>query len=265
MPIPFFGHRWRNDVSAYVDGELGAARRGRFERHLAGCAGCASLVAEERALKQMLAAALPEVAPARSFLLSAEVAPIRRVTPARRPTAGSLVFLSRATGFAAAAAIFAIAVTVAIDVSDEGGGDFQAASRQSGDDGAAESDQLAPTTAAGGTADQAPASVASSTPEPTNTSRLGAAAATETPTPTTTLDAIKQSADASATAAASGFTTSGTPTPEARATDDLAFDAAAGDDDAGPNRLRAFQEALAIIATASGATWLLSRRAGARE
>ncbi len=59
--------RVRQDVSAYLDGELAQERAAEVERHLQACASCRAAYARERALKARLksrgrAPAPPDVA-----------------------------------------------------------------------------------------------------------------------------------------------------------------------------------------------------------
>ena len=57
------GSHPRYEISAYVDGDLDAARRAEVEAHLAGCEACAALAADLRGLA-VAAAALEDRAPA---------------------------------------------------------------------------------------------------------------------------------------------------------------------------------------------------------
>lgn len=68
----------REDLSAYLDGQLSQAERSRVERHLHDCTDCQ---AELRDLKQTVALlhALPAARLPRSFLLPVSAAPARRM------------------------------------------------------------------------------------------------------------------------------------------------------------------------------------------
>jgi anti-sigma factor RsiW len=58
--------RNREEIAAFVDGELGPAAHAELESHLETCAGCRELVAAERRLGEMFAA-LPPVTPTGDF------------------------------------------------------------------------------------------------------------------------------------------------------------------------------------------------------
>jgi hypothetical protein len=80
--------RQREQLSAYIDGELSAAERAELERHIAGCAECQEALGELRQVHDLLAA-LP--APkARSFALPLDTRqdarpPVRLLEQARPP------------------------------------------------------------------------------------------------------------------------------------------------------------------------------------
>lgn len=74
------------DLSAYVDGELGERARRAVETHLASCEACSTLLRELQDTKSLLSE-LPRVEPRRSLTLGREFAVERRVAPApRRPS-----------------------------------------------------------------------------------------------------------------------------------------------------------------------------------
>jgi len=74
------------DLSAYVDGELGERARRAVETHLASCEACSTLLRELQDTKSLLRE-LPRVEPRRSLALGREFAVERRVAPApRRPS-----------------------------------------------------------------------------------------------------------------------------------------------------------------------------------
>jgi len=107
-------HRFRDQLSPYLDDELAPARREALERHLASCDACrrelADLSAAVRALRE-----LPSVDVPRSFTLTPEqarTAAPRAVAP-RLPSAAPLM---------AGALAFALAVVLVVDLGDFGGG-----------------------------------------------------------------------------------------------------------------------------------------------
>jgi anti-sigma factor RsiW len=75
--------QWTDRLSDYLDGELAPAEAAAIEQHLAGCAACASTLAELRAVTARAAALAPR-APAMDLWagIEARLAPI---TPAVRP------------------------------------------------------------------------------------------------------------------------------------------------------------------------------------
>jgi anti-sigma factor RsiW len=75
--------RQREQLSAYVDGELSAAERAAIERHLPACAECRAELAELRRVRALLGA-LPAPTLPRSFAL-----PTGSSTNARLPNASS--------------------------------------------------------------------------------------------------------------------------------------------------------------------------------
>lgn len=75
---PHHGHHASEDeLSAYLDGELGPRQAKRLERHLRACASCQRELAELRATRLLLRR-LPQRPLPRSFLLPASVANARR-------------------------------------------------------------------------------------------------------------------------------------------------------------------------------------------
>lgn len=76
--------RYRDQLSAYIDGELDEAVSGRVEAHLETCAGCRGQLDELRATVHALAEMVEVPAP-RSFTLTAEQAATRRPLPATQP------------------------------------------------------------------------------------------------------------------------------------------------------------------------------------
>ena len=67
----------RDNLSAYVDGELTAAIREDVESHLEGCAECRAELASLRSLVSLLHQ-VPQIEPRRSFALAAAPEPVRQ-------------------------------------------------------------------------------------------------------------------------------------------------------------------------------------------
>lgn len=91
------GHGWlREQLSAYLDGELGPAERARLEAHLQGCPACrAELDSLRRTVE--LVGRLPAVSPLRSFRLTSAM--VREAGP--RPALAGLRLLPAATALSA--------------------------------------------------------------------------------------------------------------------------------------------------------------------
>ncbi|MFQ5880344.1 MAG: anti-sigma factor family protein, partial [Dehalococcoidia bacterium] len=107
----WFQHaRLRNDLSAYIDGRLGAAPARRLEAHLAACEQCRRQLAELQATVNALRW-LPQAAVPRSFVLSPQ--------RARRP-APALPFYTPVRAAAVAAAV-ALAALLTADLASIGG------------------------------------------------------------------------------------------------------------------------------------------------
>ncbi|MCC6960766.1 MAG: zf-HC2 domain-containing protein [Dehalococcoidia bacterium] len=110
--IPTFGRhsRFRDDVDAFVDGELSGGRLRAFEAHAATCGDCRSAVESARSLKASLQALPPRPTP-RSFALTPEMVGSTVKPPAR---AGQplprYVFAVRATAAVAVVAFMAVFV-----------------------------------------------------------------------------------------------------------------------------------------------------------
>ncbi len=106
--------RLRDQLSAYIDGELKAPAAERLERHLADCGRCRAELEQLRATIGALRE-LPEAEPPRSFTLSPErVAAPRPALPAVPP----LAFGMRIAATVVAAAL---AVVLVVDLGDIGG------------------------------------------------------------------------------------------------------------------------------------------------
>ncbi len=105
--------RLRDQLSAYIDGELDASAAERLERHLAECGRCRQEMEQLRATVAALQK-LPAVEAPRSFTLSQE-----RVAPRPpMPVASPLAFGAR---IAAAGVAAALAVVLVVDLGDFGG------------------------------------------------------------------------------------------------------------------------------------------------
>src|SRR5919199_1642583 len=98
-----FGAHVRDELSAYLDGELAPAARQAVDEHLAACAECRAELESLRQTRDLLRA-LPPVAPPRSFAITAEMAAAARPVPLTLPPARSGTYraLRGATGSVAA-------------------------------------------------------------------------------------------------------------------------------------------------------------------
>lgn len=105
--------RFRDQLSAYIDGALDPAAARRLEAHLGECEGCR---AELEQLRSTVAALreLPEAEAPRSFALSPERAAVRRPAVPAAP----LAFGAR---IAAAGVAVALAAVLVVDLGDLGG------------------------------------------------------------------------------------------------------------------------------------------------
>ena len=105
--------RYRDQLSAHIDGELDAAAARRLEAHLAECEACR---AELEQLRDTVGALgeLPEASVPRSFALTPEQAAARRAVPPAAP----LAFGAR---IAAAGVAAALAAVLVVDIGDLGG------------------------------------------------------------------------------------------------------------------------------------------------
>ena len=114
MMFWFNRHRRRRDqLSAYIDGELDASATERLEGHLAECGRCRQEMEQLRATVAALQE-LPAVGPPRSFTLS----PGRVGPRPPMPVASPLAFGAR---IAAAGVAAALAVVLVVDLGDFGG------------------------------------------------------------------------------------------------------------------------------------------------
>jgi hypothetical protein len=113
---PFDKHnRMRQDLCAYIDGELSPDAIRKLEAHLESCAQCTQTLEELRATSTQLSAITPIEAP-RSFALTHEMVGDTARQPERRPGA------AYATGlrYAAAGLAVALAVVIFVDGADLG-------------------------------------------------------------------------------------------------------------------------------------------------
>jgi anti-sigma factor RsiW len=100
------------DLSAYVDGELGERARRAVETHLATCEACSALLRELQDTKSLLSE-LPRVEPRRSLALGPEFAVPRPIAPAPRRMSLS---------FAPAVALTLLVGLLFVDAIDSTGG-----------------------------------------------------------------------------------------------------------------------------------------------
>ena len=108
FPISTHG-RLRDQLSAYVDGEVEGAAAQRLEKHLAGCDGCRLELEQLRATVAALHD-LPEAQAPRSFTVSAERA------AGRRPQTRAAAPLALGVRLAAAGVAVALAAVFVVDL-----------------------------------------------------------------------------------------------------------------------------------------------------
>jgi hypothetical protein len=113
------------DLSAYVDGELGKRSRRKVEKHLASCEACSTLLRELQDTKSLIRE-LPRPALTRSLALGAEFAVERRAEPAPRRL--SLTFVPAAALTVLVALLFVDAAGLTGGTQNDSG-TFTAASR----------------------------------------------------------------------------------------------------------------------------------------
>ena len=154
MLWPGAHRRFRESLSAYIDGEMEASAVERLEAHLAACEGCRLELQQLRATASALRD-LPEAQVPRSFALSPE-----RIS-ARRPLTGAAAPLALGMRLAAAGVAVALAAVLVVDLGGLAGDNQagttapQAASERNGeylaptDSAAAPSAEGAQTPAAG--------------------------------------------------------------------------------------------------------------------
>src|SRR3990170_1672096 len=101
--------RFRESLSAYIDGEMEASAVERLEAHLAACEGCRLELQQLRATAAALHD-LPEIQAPRSFTLSPQRA------AARRPLTGAATPLALGMRLAAAGVAVALAAVFVVDL-----------------------------------------------------------------------------------------------------------------------------------------------------
>jgi hypothetical protein len=115
----------RDDLSAYIDGELSHDQATAVETHLASCPACAAEIESMREVQSQLAA-LPEVQRSRSFTLTPEMAqrPLREPARLRQPARVAAM----TNGMRVAAAGFAAAFAIVMVLNFSGSGSENTAS-----------------------------------------------------------------------------------------------------------------------------------------
>ena len=165
--------RFRDQLSAYIDGELEAAAAERLEAHLAACEGCRLELGQLRATAAALRD-LPEAEAPRSFTLSPERAAGRR--PLTRATAPlALGMRLAAAGVAVAlAAVFVVDLGGLAEDNEAGTAAPQAASDRGTEYAAPDDGGAAPNAEGAGTpaASGAPAGDRNDSGTPTQTSEV---------------------------------------------------------------------------------------------
>jgi len=110
--------RFRESLSAYIDGELEAVAAERLEAHLAACEGCRLELGQLRATAAALRD-LPEAQAPRSFTLSPKATRLGESperAAARRPLTGATSPLALGMRLAAAGAAVALAAVFVVDL-----------------------------------------------------------------------------------------------------------------------------------------------------
>lgn len=95
----------RDDLSAYLDGQISPEERERIEKHLATCPSCREELEQMRRLVLLLRST-PQVAPPRSFTL----------TPQRAQPRGLLQMLTRMAPFVSVASAAALVLLLTLDL-----------------------------------------------------------------------------------------------------------------------------------------------------
>jgi hypothetical protein len=249
-----------SDLSAFIDGALGAAARARVDAHVASCAACREVLAGLRAVRQALGA-LPRAEAPRSFALREA-----DVRPAPRPAMTSLGRAPALLGGLATAAFLAFGVLVGVDLT---GG---TADQQPADPGTTAAYDAARGDATRG--EQPPVADAT-TPAAAGPTSLEIAGETPEPDVAATPELDAGEAPALDAGAALEPDAGETPEPDAAATPELDAgeapkdDVYAADGERAPSAsgaeddrsgLRAAEGALAGVALVAGASFLLVRR-----
>lgn len=258
MPWPAGRHkRWRNDVDAFVDGELSGERARQFAAHIVQCTACARRVAERRETKR-LTMALPTMPVPRSFRLN----PGMLVQPVNVQPSRGTPRIARLSQVAAGIAVIGFVAVFVADLSrdDSGGSSLQATSE----------DDTAPASAAGDAAGEAPATrnsafsgeeAASPTPAiPEVGSSVGAAGSPETPQPTHTDSLSSGPPPGPPVSEDSSKSAGGESGDLAVETVGTAAQLENEDPADGPSALRWAEGALLLLGAAALLTWAATRR-----
>ncbi len=258
---PFGRHqRWRENVDAFLDGELNGEQARRFEAHVTSCAECSALAAQRTEVKR-LTMALPDVRAARAFQLTRGML----VEPARVRVQRGAPVVARVAQVTAGLAAFAFAAVLFADLSTNGGGGNATLQSTAGDDDDAGLAPAGEDAAGSAPVERNSASSgqgASSTQQPPEVGGSVGAASNPSTTP-----------QPPATDSSSYF---GSPTEEPVIDDSLkissepgaAAPAALGDaavigqveDKDDSSRWRLTEASLAVVAGASLVTWIITRR-----
>src|SRR3989337_3917553 len=118
MLWPGAHRRFREGLSAYIDGELEASAAERLETHLAACEGCRLELEQLRATAAALRD-LPEAEVPRSFTLSPKATRLGESperAAARRPLTGATAPLALGMRLAAAGVAVALAAVFVVDL-----------------------------------------------------------------------------------------------------------------------------------------------------
>lgn len=176
--------RQREQLSAYIDGELSAAERAELERHIPGCPECQEALGELRRVHDLLAA-LPMPKAPRSFALPLDArlparpaqSPSRQVT-ARRSRAGLVQW---AGAIAATIGLFLLLSGVVTGLLGSNSRQFAASGGKSNDTTLTGAQSQTPITA--GSGERTPDFNATQQPQTTDKATPGA---TATPKPSAT-------------------------------------------------------------------------------
>jgi len=127
---PHDWERQREQLSAYIDGELSAAERAELERHIPGCPECQEALGELRRVHDLLAA-LPMPKAPRSFALPLDTRlPTRPAQPASQQAATQAAQAAQAQAATAQAAAVAAQNQAVTALSQSQAAQVQAASAQ---------------------------------------------------------------------------------------------------------------------------------------